>query len=183
MLELIIFSTLNGLLYGLLLFLLASGLTLIFSMMGVLNFAHASFYMLGAYFGFQISLYVGYWPGLILAPLLVGGIGIMNIMLVSVTERTREIGLRLAVGARGRDIMTQFLVEAMTLATLGGALGVLLGIAISALVAYLANWDISLSIFSIVIAVSFSAAIGIFFGYYPAKKAAQMQPIVALRYE
>ena len=75
MLELIIFSTLNGLLYGLLLFLLASGLTLIFSMMGVLNFAHASFYMLGAYFGFQISLYVGYWPGLILAPLLVGGIG------------------------------------------------------------------------------------------------------------
>ena len=75
MLELIIFSALNGLLYGLLLFLLASGLTLIFSMMGVLNFAHASFYMLGAYFGFQISLYVGYWPGLILAPLLVGGIG------------------------------------------------------------------------------------------------------------
>ena len=75
MLELIIFSTLNGLLYGLLLFLLASGLTLIFSMMGVLNFAHASFYMLGAYFGFQISVYVGYWPGLILAPLLVGGIG------------------------------------------------------------------------------------------------------------
>ncbi len=115
--------------------------------------------------------------------LLVGGIGIMNIMLVSVTERTREIGLRLAVGARGRDIMTQFLVEAMTLATLGGALGVLLGIAISALVAYLANWDISLSIFSIVIAVGFSAAIGIFFGYYPAKKAAQMQPIVALRHE
>ena len=115
--------------------------------------------------------------------LLVGGIGIMNIMLVSVTERTREIGLRLAVGARGRDIMTQFLVEAMTLATLGGAVGVLLGIAISALVAYLANWDISLSIFSIVIAVGFSAAIGIFFGYYPAKKAAQMQPIVALRHE
>lgn len=75
MLELIIFSSLNGLLYGLLLFLLASGLTLIFSMMGVLNFAHASFYMLGAYFGFQISLYVGYWPGLVVAPLLVGGIG------------------------------------------------------------------------------------------------------------
>ena len=75
MLELIVFSTLNGLLYGLLLFLLASGLTLIFSMMGVLNFAHASFYMLGAYFGYQISLYVGYWPGLLLAPLLVGGVG------------------------------------------------------------------------------------------------------------
>ena len=75
MLELIIFSTLNGLLYGLLLFLLASGLTLIFSMMGVLNFAHASFYMLGAYFGYQISRYVGYWPGLVLAPLLAGGVG------------------------------------------------------------------------------------------------------------
>ena len=75
MLELIIFSTLNGLLYGLLLFLLASGLTLIFSMMGVLNFAHASFYMLGAYFGYQISRWVGYWPGLVLAPLLVGGVG------------------------------------------------------------------------------------------------------------
>ena len=75
MLELIIFSTLNGLLYGMLLFLLASGLTLIFSMMGVLNFAHASFYMLGAYFGYQISRYVGYWPGLVLAPLLVGAIG------------------------------------------------------------------------------------------------------------
>jgi len=75
MLELIIFSTLNGLLYGMLLFLLASGLTLIFSMMGVLNFAHASFYMVGAYFGYQISRYVGYWPGLVLAPLLVGLIG------------------------------------------------------------------------------------------------------------
>ena len=115
--------------------------------------------------------------------LLVGGIGIMNIMLVSVTERTREIGLRLAVGARGRDIMMQFLVEAMTLATLGGAVGVLLGIFISWLVAYIANWGISLSPLSIIFAVGFSAAIGIFFGYYPAKKAAQMQPIEALRYE
>ena len=115
--------------------------------------------------------------------LLVGGIGIMNIMLVSVTERTREIGLRLAVGARGRDIMLQFLVEAMTLATLGGAVGVLLGIFISWLVAYIANWGISLSPLSIIFAVGFSAAIGIFFGYYPAKKAAQMQPIDALRYE
>lgn len=115
--------------------------------------------------------------------LLVGGIGIMNIMLVSVTERTREIGLRLAVGARGRDIMMQFLVEAMTLATLGGAVGVLLGVFISWLVAYIANWGISLSPLSIIFAVGFSAAIGIFFGYYPAKKAAQMQPIDALRYE
>jgi putative ABC transport system permease protein len=115
--------------------------------------------------------------------LLVGGIGIMNIMLVSVTERTREIGLRLAVGARGRDIMMQFLVEAMTLATLGGAIGVLLGVLISWLVAYLAGWSISLNLLSIIFAVGFSAAIGIFFGYYPAKKAAKMQPIEALRYE
>jgi len=115
--------------------------------------------------------------------LLVGGIGIMNIMLVSVTERTREIGLRLAVGARGRDIMMQFLVEAMTLATLGGAIGVLLGVLISWLVAYIAGWNISLNLLSIIFAVGFSAAIGIFFGYYPAKKAAKMQPIEALRYE
>ena len=115
--------------------------------------------------------------------LLVGGIGIMNIMLVSVTERTREIGLRLAVGARGSDIMMQFLVEAMTLATLGGAIGVLLGVLISWLVAYIAGWNISLNLLSIIFAVGFSAAIGIFFGYYPAKKAAKMQPIEALRYE
>ena len=104
-------------------------------------------------------------------------------MLVSVTERTREIGLRLAVGARSKDIMMQFLVEAMTLATLGGAIGVLIGILISAGVAWIADWNISLSIFSIILAVGFSAAIGIFFGYYPAKTAAKMQPIAALRYE
>jgi putative ABC transport system permease protein len=115
--------------------------------------------------------------------LLVGGIGIMNIMLVSVTERTREIGLRLAVGARSKDIMTQFLVEAMTLSTIGGGIGVLLGLGISLLVAWLASWNISLSIMSIVLAVGFSATIGIFFGYYPAKTAAKMQPIAALRYE
>lgn len=115
--------------------------------------------------------------------LLVGGIGIMNIMLVSVTERTREIGLRMAVGARGQDILTQFLVEAMTLATLGGAMGVLLGGGISWLVAYWADWNISLSPLSILLAVGFSAAIGVFFGYYPAKKASNMQPIQALRYE
>jgi putative ABC transport system permease protein len=115
--------------------------------------------------------------------LLVGGIGIMNIMLVSVTERTREIGLRLAVGARSKDIMTQFLVEAMTLSTIGGGIGVLLGLGISLLVAWLASWNISLSIMSIVLAVGFSATIGIFFGYYPAKTAAKMHPIAALRYE
>ena len=115
--------------------------------------------------------------------LLVGGIGIMNIMLVSVTERTREIGLRLAVGARSKDIMTQFLVEAMTLSTIGGGIGVLIGVGISLLVAWLAAWNISLSILSILLAVGFSATIGIFFGYYPAKTAAKMQPIAALRYE
>lgn len=115
--------------------------------------------------------------------LLVGGIGIMNIMLVSVTERTREIGLRLAVGARSRDILLQFLVEAMTLATLGGAIGVLLGVVITSLVAHLAQWNVSLDASAIVLAVGFSTVIGVFFGYYPAKKAAAMPPIVALRYE
>jgi putative ABC transport system permease protein len=115
--------------------------------------------------------------------LLVGGIGIMNIMLVSVTERTREIGLRLAVGARGKDILAQFLVEAITLSTIGGVLGILIGGLGTWLVATLAGWRVELSIVSVVMAVSFSAMIGIFFGYYPARKAAAMQPIQALRYE
>ena len=115
--------------------------------------------------------------------LLVGGIGIMNIMLVSVTERTREIGLRMAIGARGKDILEQFLVEAMTLATLGGIVGVVLGFVSSWLVGQLTGWPIVLSPLSILVAVGFSAAIGIFFGYYPARKAALMQPITALRYE
>ena len=115
--------------------------------------------------------------------LLVGGIGIMNIMLVSVTERTREIGLRLAVGARGKDILSQFLVEAITLSTIGGVLGILLGGLGTWLVAELAEWRVELSILSIVLAVGFSAVIGIFFGYYPARKASAMQPIQALRYE
>jgi putative ABC transport system permease protein len=115
--------------------------------------------------------------------LMVGGIGIMNIMLVSVTERTREIGLRMAIGARSKDILAQFLVEAMTLATIGGVIGVLLGAIASFLVGSLAGWPVELSFASIALAVGFSAAIGIFFGYYPAKKAANMQPIQALRYE
>jgi putative ABC transport system permease protein len=115
--------------------------------------------------------------------LMVGGIGIMNIMLVSVTERTREIGLRMAIGARSKDILAQFLVEAMTLATIGGVIGVLLGAIASLLVGSLAGWPVELSFASIALAVGFSAAIGIFFGYYPAKKAANMQPIQALRYE
>ena len=115
--------------------------------------------------------------------LLVGGIGIMNIMLVSVTERTREIGLRMAVGARSRDILTQFLVEAVTLSLIGGFLGVLLGVGASLLIAHLAGWATRLSPESILLAVGFSAAIGIFFGFYPARKASQMLPIEALRYE
>ena len=115
--------------------------------------------------------------------LLVGGIGIMNIMLVSVTERTREIGLRMAVGARSKDILTQFLVEAITLSMSGGLVGIALGAAGSWLVAVFAGWETRMSPESILLAVGFSAAIGIFFGYYPARKAAALLPIQALRYE
>jgi putative ABC transport system permease protein len=115
--------------------------------------------------------------------LLVGGIGIMNIMLVSVTERTREIGLRMAVGARSRDILGQFLIEAVTLALIGGLLGVLLGVGISTLIASLAGWSILITAGSIGMAFGSSALIGIFFGYFPAHKAAFLDPIEALRYE
>ena len=115
--------------------------------------------------------------------LLVGGIGIMNIMLVSVTERTREIGLRMAVGARGRDILTQFLVEAVTLSLIGGLIGILIGVGGSFLVGELAGWRTELSIAAIFLAVGFAAVVGIFFGYYPARKASQLLPIEALRYE
>jgi putative ABC transport system permease protein len=115
--------------------------------------------------------------------LLVGGIGIMNIMLVSVTERTREIGLRMAVGARGADILTQFLVEAVTLSLVGGLIGIVLGVGGSWMIAEFAGWQTQLSTASIALAVSFSAAIGIFFGFYPARKAARLLPIQALRYE
>ncbi len=115
--------------------------------------------------------------------LIVGGIGIMNIMLVSVTERTREIGIRLAVGAHGRDVLTQFLVEAIILSVMGGALGVLLGVGASQLVSKLNGWPVLVSTTAIFGAVAFSAAIGVFFGFYPARKAAQLDPIEALRYE
>ena len=115
--------------------------------------------------------------------LLVGGIGIMNIMLVSVTERTREIGLRMAVGARAADILTQFLVEAVTLSLVGGLIGIVLGVGGSWMIAEFAGWQTQLSGTSIALAVSFSAAIGIFFGFYPARKAARLLPIQALRYE
>ena len=115
--------------------------------------------------------------------LIVGGIGIMNIMLVSVTERTREIGIRLAVGAHGRDILTQFLIEAIILSVMGGTLGVALGVGASQLVSKLNNWPVLISSSAIFGAVAFSAAIGVFFGFYPARKAAQLDPIEALRYE
>ena len=115
--------------------------------------------------------------------LLVGGIGIMNIMLVSVTERTREIGLRMAVGARGRDILMQFLVEAVTLSLIGGLLGVAVGVASSEAIASFAEWRVQMSLDSILMAFSFAAVVGVFFGFYPARKAARLDPIEALRYE
>ncbi len=115
--------------------------------------------------------------------LIVGGIGIMNIMLVSVTERTREIGVRMAVGAQSRDIMAQFVIEAILLAVIGGIIGVVLGLVGSAMVARFADWPMLVGPDSIVIAFAFSAAVGIFFGYYPARKAARLDPIEALRHE
>jgi len=115
--------------------------------------------------------------------LLVGGISIMNIMLVSVTERTREVGLRLAVGARRRDILGQFLVESVTLCAIGGFLGVLLGIGVSFALAVMAGWPVLVGPGAILLAVGFAATVGIFFGFYPALKASQLDPIEALRYE
>jgi len=115
--------------------------------------------------------------------LLVGGIGIMNIMLVSVTERTREIGLRMAVGARTRDILGQFLVEAVTLSLIGGLIGVALGVGGSVAIAQLAGWRIVLSPEAVGLAVAFAFAIGVFFGFYPARKAARLNPVEALRFE
>jgi putative ABC transport system permease protein len=115
--------------------------------------------------------------------LIVGGIGIMNIMLVSVTERTREIGIRMAVGARGHDILLQFLIEAVTLSSIGGVLGIALGIGGAKMLTLIKHWPTLVSTNSIIIAFVFSAAVGIFFGFYPARKASQLDPIEALRYE
>jgi putative ABC transport system permease protein len=115
--------------------------------------------------------------------LVVGGIGIMNIMLVSVTERTREIGLRMAVGARGRDILLQFLIEAITLSLLGGAIGIALGAGATWAVAQFAQWPVALSADAIALAAGFAAAVGVFFGFYPARRAAGLLPIDALRHE
>src|SRR6185503_20157577 len=138
--------------------------------------------------------------GVAVISLIVGGIGIMNIMLVSVTERTREIGIRMAVGARGRDILSQFLIEAVTLSSIGGAIGIALGVSAPKIVKLLAivcskvgipsdfltsaaGWPTLVSAESIVVAFAFSAAVGIFFGFYPARKASRLDPIDALRYE
>jgi putative ABC transport system permease protein len=115
--------------------------------------------------------------------LIVGGIGIMNIMLVSVTERTREIGIRMAVGARSRDVLYQFLIEATVLSVFGGIIGIILGMITSEVVSQLAGWPVLVSPFSVLLAFLFSMAVGIFFGFYPARKAALLNPIEALRYE
>jgi putative ABC transport system permease protein len=115
--------------------------------------------------------------------LLVGGIGIMNIMLVSVTERTREIGLRRALGARQGDVLAQFLVEAVVLSALGGALGALVGVLSAAILAQATGWATHVTPSSLLIALAFSAAVGVFFGWYPARRAARLDPIEALRYQ
>jgi putative ABC transport system permease protein len=115
--------------------------------------------------------------------LLVGGIGIMNIMLVSVTERTREIGIRMSIGARGRDILLQFLVEAVVLSMAGGLIGVIMGVGSSNLISKLAGWPTLVAASSVGLAFLFAAGVGIFFGFYPARKAAMLNPIDALRYE
>jgi putative ABC transport system permease protein len=115
--------------------------------------------------------------------LLVGGIGIMNIMLVSVTERTREIGIRMAVGARPGDILLQFLIEAMILSLIGGALGILIGVGGASLLGKLMGTNVLISPLVIIGSAAFTGAVGVFFGFYPARKAARLNPIDALRYE
>jgi len=121
--------------------------------------------------------------GIAAVSLLVGGIGIMNIMLVSVTERTREIGLRLAIGASGSDVLMQFLVEAVVISLVGGFLGIALGYGVSEFVRVYQNWPTMVPSESVFTSVAFSAGVGIFFGFYPARKAAALDPIEALRFE
>ena len=115
--------------------------------------------------------------------LLVGGIGIMNIMLVTVTERTREIGVRKAIGAKNRDILSQFLLEAVIMSCLGGLIGVGVGVGAARLIGVFSPFTTETTMFSIILSISFAGAVGIFFGWYPAKRAAALDPIEALRYE
>jgi putative ABC transport system permease protein len=115
--------------------------------------------------------------------LLVGGVGIMNIMLLSVTERTREIGIRRAVGARAADILRQFLVEAVTLSVVGGLAGIVIGVVVSDSVARLVQWSVSISAIAVLLSFGIAASVGVFFGYYPARQASRVAPIDSLRYE
>ena len=115
--------------------------------------------------------------------LIVGGIGIMNIMLVSVRERTREIGIRKAIGAQNRDILLQFLVEALVLSALGGLIGIVLGLVASALIGAIAGWGFTFNPLTLVVATAFSLAVGVVFGVWPARQAARLNPISALRFE
>ena len=115
--------------------------------------------------------------------LLVGGVGIMNIMLLSVTERTREIGIRRAVGARAADILRQFLVEAVTLSVVGGVAGIVIGVVVSDSIAHLVQWSVSISVVAVLLSFGIAATVGIFFGYYPARQASRVAPIDSLRYE
>ena len=127
-----------------------------------------------------MTVFLGFTAGI---SLVVGGIGIMNIMLVSVTERTREIGIRLAVGAHGRDVLLQFVVEAVLLSSVGGILGILIGVGASEVVRRFVGWPVLVSPFWVILSFGVSAVVGLFFGYYPARKAARLDPIDALRYE
>ena len=131
----------------------------------------------------MINMVIIVLTGIASISLLVGGIGIMNIMLVSVTERTREIGLRMSIGARGRDIMTQFLIESIIISVAGGVIGVVLGAAASLSVKFLLNWPVTIQIYSVVLSFLVCTVTGVFFGWYPARKAANLDPIEALRYE
>ena len=115
--------------------------------------------------------------------LFVGGVGIMNIMLVSVTERTREIGIRMAIGAKKQDIMMQFLVESVILSLVGGIVGIILGLSLYGAITYFVDWPFIFSFFSVIVSVLFATMVGIFFGYYPAQKASDLKPIEALRFE